>query len=142
MNGAILKKAVFSEKLMKNYFGGTFDDFLGKGGVLLQKLISLFYHKLGCWIFYYLVVVLKNSCIFRETQKNRFGVAGKSLLKGRGCRATKKNISFFMENKVLIVFSSNNFFEESNILREYNKKKNFWGTWRFFRRIDLHQKWI
>ncbi len=33
------KKAVFSEKTLKNCFGSTFDDFLGKGGdVLHQKL--------------------------------------------------------------------------------------------------------
>ncbi len=28
----------FSEKTVKNWFGGTFDNFLGKGGVLGQKL--------------------------------------------------------------------------------------------------------
>ncbi len=33
-----LKKAVFSEKTAKNCFGGAFDNFLGKGGVLHQKL--------------------------------------------------------------------------------------------------------
>ncbi len=28
------KKTVFSERTMKNCFGGIFDDFTGKGGVL------------------------------------------------------------------------------------------------------------
>ncbi len=32
------KKTVFSEKNGKNYFGGTFNNFLGKGGDLRQKL--------------------------------------------------------------------------------------------------------
>ncbi len=32
------KKNVFSEKTSKNWFGGTFDHFLQKGGILLQKL--------------------------------------------------------------------------------------------------------
>ncbi len=33
------KKTVFSEKTVKNCFGSTFDYFLGKGGILRQKLI-------------------------------------------------------------------------------------------------------
>ncbi len=32
-------KVIFSEKTVKNRVGGTFDNFSGKGGVLLQKLI-------------------------------------------------------------------------------------------------------
>ncbi len=32
-----LNRAVFSEKIVKNCFGGTFDHFLGKGGVLYKK---------------------------------------------------------------------------------------------------------
>ncbi len=32
------KKAVFSEKTVKNYFGDAFDKFSRKGGVLRQKL--------------------------------------------------------------------------------------------------------
>ncbi len=32
------KKAVFSEKTAKNCFGGAFDNFLGKEGILRQKL--------------------------------------------------------------------------------------------------------
>ncbi len=32
------KKAVFSEKTAKNRFGGAFDNFLGKEGVLRRKL--------------------------------------------------------------------------------------------------------
>ncbi len=32
------KKAVFSKKTVKNCFGGAFNNFLGKGGILRQKL--------------------------------------------------------------------------------------------------------
>ncbi len=32
------KKAVFSEKTVKNCFGGAFDNFFGKEGVLRRKL--------------------------------------------------------------------------------------------------------
>ncbi len=36
------KKAVFSEKTMKNRFGDAFHNFLGKGGILRQKLTQHF----------------------------------------------------------------------------------------------------
>ncbi len=32
------KKAVFSDKTEKNWFGGAFDNFLGRGDILHQKL--------------------------------------------------------------------------------------------------------
>ncbi len=47
----------------------------------------------------------------------------KSLLQGRGCLATKMNITFFMRNGVLNILSSNNFFEKNNIFRENGEKK-------------------
>ncbi len=34
----IWKNLVFSKKIVKNFIGGTFDYFLGEGGVLHQKL--------------------------------------------------------------------------------------------------------
>ncbi len=73
---------------MKNCFGGTFDDFLGKGGVLPQKLTLLF---LG-WE-YFISVFQKKAVFSKKIVKNRFW--GPSLLKGRGCLATKMNITFF-----------------------------------------------
>ncbi len=45
---------------------------------------------------------------------------------------TKLNITFLMGNEVFNIFSSNNFFEESNIFQE-NGEKCFWGTTIFFR---------
>ncbi len=42
--------------------------------------------------------------------------------KDRGRLATKMNITFFMGNEVLNIFSSNNFFEENNIFRENDEK--------------------
>ncbi len=50
-------------------------------------------------------------------------LGAKSLSKGRECQATKMNITFYMGNKVLNIFSSNNFFEKSNILGENREKK-------------------
>ncbi len=47
-------------------------------------------------------------------------------MKRRGHLATKINITFFMENEVLNMFSINSFFGKSNIFRE-NSKKQFWG---------------
>ncbi len=43
------------------------------------------------------------------------------------------NVTFLMGNEVLNIFSSNNFFEKSNIFGE-NGRKHFRGTWPFFRR--------
>ncbi len=37
-NNFFKKKTAFSEKTTKNCFGGAFDNFLGKEGVLRQKL--------------------------------------------------------------------------------------------------------
>ncbi len=37
-----LEKTVFLEKNYENPFWGHFDDFLGKGGALLQKLTYVF----------------------------------------------------------------------------------------------------
>ncbi len=77
----------------------------------------------------------KKAVIFKESGKNPF-LGPKSLLRGRKRLATKMNIPFFMGNKVLNIFSFNNFFEKSNIFGE-NEEKKFGGTWPFFRRRDL-----
>ncbi len=42
----------------------------------------------------------------------------------------KLNITFFMGNVILNIFSFNSFFYESNIFRE-NGEKKFWWTWPF-----------
>ncbi len=44
----------------------------------------------------------------------------------------KMNITFFMGNEVLNIYSYNNFSEKLNIFGE-NGEKNFWGTRPFFR---------
>ncbi len=56
----------------------------------------------------------------KKTVKNRFW-GPESLLKGRGCLATKMNVTFFMGNEILIIFSFNNFFEKNNIFGENRK---------------------
>ncbi len=51
----------------------------------------------------------------------------KSLLKGRGRLTTKMNITFFIGNEVLNIFSFNNFLDKSNIFPENGGKKMFAG---------------
>ncbi len=96
---------------------------------LASKINITFYHKLDTEY-----VIFKNffqkSHIFRETGKNCFWGA-KFLLRGRWRPTKKMNIIFFMENEVLNSFSSNNFFEESNIFGE-NSEKILKGTSAFF----------
>ncbi len=43
-NNFFEKNCIFREN-RKNCFGGTFDNFLGKEGVLRRKLANFFYHK-------------------------------------------------------------------------------------------------
>ncbi len=63
--------------------------------------------------------------------RKRF-LEAKSLLMGRGRLATKMNITFFMRNEVLNIFSSNKFFEKKqNFWRKGGK--NFWGAWPLFK---------
>ncbi len=79
---------------------------------------------------YFISGFFKKSCIFWENGKKPFrGV--KSLLKGRKCVAIKMNITFFMGNEVLNIFSSNNFFEISNSFGE-NGEKKFGGNMPIF----------
>ncbi len=47
---------------------------------------------------------------------------GHVTFEGKGFLVKKMNITFFMENKVLNIFSSNNFFNESNIFGENGEK--------------------
>ncbi len=66
------KKQYFPIKL-KICFGGTFNNFLGKGGVLRQKLTQLLSSQMRYWIFYYLTVFFFKEAVFSEkTAKNRF----------------------------------------------------------------------
>ncbi len=73
------------------------------------------------------------TCIFRENDEKPF-LEAKSLLKERGCLTTKMNITFLMGNEVLNIFSTNNFFEKSNIFREKKSEKTFGGYDHFFRK--------
>ncbi len=62
--------------------------------------------------------------LFSEKMAKKPFLGAKYLLKGRGQLATKMNITFFLGNEILNKFSSNNFFEKSNIIGE-NEEKNF-----------------
>ncbi len=64
----------------------------------------------------------KRYCVLGEKSEKPF-LTAKSLLKARGRLATKMNITFFMGNEVLNIFSSNNFFDKSNIFQENSEKQ-------------------
>ncbi len=69
------KQLYFKRKLQKNCFGGAFDNFSGKEGVLRRKLRSLFYHKWWIWTFlweirsriFYRLTIFSKKAIFLET---------------------------------------------------------------------------
>ncbi len=77
-------------------------------------------------ILYYAIVFSKKAVFSEKTAKPQF-LGPKSLLKGRGSPATKMNITFFMGNEVLNIFSYNDFFEKINFL-EKMREKNFGRT--------------
>ncbi len=87
-----LKKSSISQENREKLFWGTFDQFLGKTGVLHQKVTNLFYHKLDTE---YFKIFFKKSCTFQENGEELF-LKAKSLLKERGYLATKMNIIFFL----------------------------------------------
>ncbi len=72
-------------------------------------------------ILYYLAVFSKKTVFSEKTTKPQF-LGPKSLLKERGCQGMKMNITFFMENEVLNIFSFDNFFDKSNIFGENGEK--------------------
>ncbi len=113
---------MFSEKTVKNSFGDSFDSLLGKGGVLRQKLT---YFLLFSSFF-------KKSCNFlRKQQKTVSGCL--VSFEGKEASGDENDLTFFMENEVLNIFSCNNFFPKSNIFGGKGEK-NFGGTLPFFRR--------
>ncbi len=63
----------------------------------------------------------ENSNIFRESRGKRV-LDDMAIFEGKGRNTTKICITFFMEHKVLNIFSLNNFFENSNIFRENRGK--------------------
>ncbi len=66
------KKAVSSEKTVKHFFSGAFDNFTGKKGRLALKINVTFLSQMRCWIFYYLAVYPKKAVFFEKTAKNRY----------------------------------------------------------------------
>ncbi len=109
---------------MKNRFGGIFDHFLGKAASR-YKINATFLIKNFVLIIVLFNIFWKKSCIFREDSEKSF-LGAESLLKRKGRLIMKMNITFFMENEVLNMFSSNNFFGKRNIFWE-NGEKQFWG---------------
>ncbi len=117
------KKTLFLRKPWKTVLEANLTVFLGKGCVLCKKLTYLFLWQIMYWIFYYLADFSKKAVIFWENGKKPF-LEAKSLLKGRRHLATKMNITSFMGNEVLKIFSFYNFFEKSNIFGENGGKKS------------------
>ncbi len=136
-NNFLRKKTDFSKKTVKNCFKDTLDHFLGKRSVLSQKLTKSFLSQIRYRIFYF-DNFFNKDCIFREKREKSFSEA-KHLLS----LTTKMNITFFMGNEILNIFSSNNFFKESHIFRKNCEKKTFEGYNYFLRSgVILRQKWI
>ncbi len=75
----------------------------------------------------------KKRYIFRENGENMFP-GTKSLLKGKGHLATKMNMTCFVENEVLNIFSSKKCFpRKQHSSRKKGGGRKFWaGTWPFF----------
>ncbi len=96
------------------------------------KINITFLSQVSYWILFYLAVFSKKAAFSEKMAKPQF-LEPKSLLKGRGHPGTKMNMTSFIGNEVLNIFSFKNFSEKSNIFREKGEKK-FWGTWPFFRR--------
>ncbi len=52
----VFEKTVLSEDYIKNYFGATFDHYLGKGGFLSRKVKESLLTKIRSRIFYHLTI--------------------------------------------------------------------------------------
>ncbi len=117
------KKKVLSEKPWKTVLGAHLMIFTERKR-LAPKIDITFLSLIRYWIFYYLAGFSKKKKLYfsRKWQKCS-GMT--SLFKRRGRLVTKMNITFFIGNEVSNIFSSNNFFEESNIFQKNSKK--IWG---------------
>ncbi len=125
-----LKKPVFSEKTVKNCFGCTFDDFVGEGGVLLQKLIQHLLSQIRYWIFYYLIVFSKKVVFSQKT-----GSEGQVPFEGKGASGDENEYNFFFSEMRFWIFFNLIIFSNKATFFEKIAEKNFWGTWAFFRRM-------
>ncbi len=88
------KSSIF-EKIEKNCFRSTFDDFLGKGGVSPQKLTQHFLSQIRYRIFYYLAKTVPD---------------GQVPFEGKGASGDENEYNLFFWN-----YASEYFFEENNI---------------------------
>ncbi len=135
-------KSLDDEGILVNDKGDHVDD----EGIGTEYYIQKRFNKTRTWpitksvvkikfVTIYLTKFTKKSCIFQEKSKNLF-LGANAPLTQRELLETKLNITFFMGNEVLNIFSSKRFFDESDIFRE-NGKKLGGGTWPFFRRWGL-----
>ncbi len=88
--------------------------------------------------YYGFLTQLRKICVFHESCEKLSKARVPFEWNGMGRLVTKMNISFFMGNYVLNIFSSNNCFEESYIFHE-NCENKFWGPQHFLeKRVILH----
>ncbi len=89
---------------MINCFGSTFDNFLGKEGVLRQKLTLLFFFITDEVLNTLLFSSFSKKAAFSEKMAKPQFLGLKSLMKGTGRPSTKMNITSFMGNEILNIF--------------------------------------
>ncbi len=112
-----LKNAVFSKKTVKNCFGGTLDDFLGKRRRLSPKInITFFLSQMRCWIFHCLAVLTKKKkkkkvYFLRNWQKTVSGAL--VSFEGKGASGDKNEYNLFYQKLNAEYFYVNNFFGQS-----------------------------
>ncbi len=122
-NNFFEKSSTFRENREKLFWGRIW-QFLKERRRLVPKINITFLLPMTCWIFYYLAVFSKKAVIFWKNGKTPFLWA--ESLEGTEGMATKMNITFFMGNEVLNIFSCNNFFQKNSIFEE-SKEKNVGG---------------
>ncbi len=116
------EKSNFSEKLAKNWFLEDIWRFFREKRRFAQKIKITFLSQIRYGIFYYLAAFSKKAVFSEKMAKNRFRGPNLFWRKG-GIWRRKWYYLFFMGNGVLNIFSSNNFFEKSNIFGENGGKK-------------------
>ncbi len=92
INNFFEKSSIFRENREK-LFSSTFDDFLKKGGVLLQKLRQLFLSQMRYGIFYYLAAFSKKVVFSEKMTKTVSG--GQVSFEEKGASGDKNKYYFF-----------------------------------------------
>ncbi len=111
-----MKKVVFSNKTVKNCFGGHIWPFF-----MERRRLALVYSQIRYWIFYYLSFFQKKKTIFREDDKKPF-LGGQVPFEGKGASSDENEYNIFYGKWGLNILSFNNFFEKSTIFGDNGEK--------------------